>query len=58
MGGKWPGRLAVMCLEITGVFEDQEEELYRKWKELDEQQMVRLLCLNEDRLVYIIMINI
>ena len=47
-----------MCLEITGVFEDQEEELYRKWKELDEQQMVRLLCLNEDRLVYIIMINI
>ena len=52
MGGKWPGRLAVMCQEITGVFEDQEGELYTKWKELDEQQMVRFLCLNEDRLVY------
>ena len=58
MGGKWPGRLAVMCQEITGVFEDQEGELYTKWKELDEQQMVRFLCLNEDRWVYIIMINI
>ena len=52
MGGKWPGRLAVMCQEITGVFEDQEGELYMKWKELDQQQMVRFLCLNEDRLVY------
>ena len=51
MGGKWPGRLAVMCQEITGVFEDQEEELYTKWKELDQQQMVRFLCLNEDRSV-------
>ena len=40
--------------EITGVFEDQEGELYSRWKELDQQQLVRFLCLNEDRLVYTI----
>ena len=29
MGGKWPGRLASLCGQITGEFEDEEMELYR-----------------------------
>ena len=29
-GGKWPGRLASLCGEITGEFEDEEMELYRE----------------------------
>ena len=28
-GGKWPGRLASLCGQITGEFEDEEMELYR-----------------------------
>ena len=49
MGGKWPTRLAVMCLEITGEFEDQEMELYRTWKTEENNQLGEFLCRNSDR---------
>ncbi len=29
MGGKWPARLADLCLLLIGVFQDKEMELYR-----------------------------
>ena len=29
MGGKWPIRLEVTCLQIMGEFEDAELQLYR-----------------------------
>ena len=29
MGGKWPARLSISCLEIMAVFEDAELQLYR-----------------------------
>ena len=50
MGGKWPTRLAMMCLEITGVFEDDEMELYRAWKMEENRQITDFLCRNKDRL--------
>merc|ERR1712106_44356 len=50
MGGKWPTRLAVICLEITGEFEDQEMELYRTWKTEDNNQLGDFLCRNSERL--------
>lgn len=49
MGGKWPARLAVMCEQIAGEFEDSELELYSQWRELDQHQLVEYLCLNESR---------
>ena len=49
MGGKWPTRLAVICLEITGEFEDQEMELYRTWKTEENNQLGDFLCRNSDR---------
>jgi len=33
MGGKWPSRIVDMCLEVTGVYEDEEAEVYRVWRE-------------------------
>ena len=49
MGGKWPGRLANMCSEMIGVFEDHEMEFYDIWKENIEDGMVEFLCRNHDR---------
>ena len=51
MGGKWPARLAIICQEIAGVFEDSEMELYNQWREEAEDQLVKFLCLNEERSV-------
>ena len=51
MGGKWPTRLSVMCLEITGEFEDQEMELYRMWKTEENNQLGEFLCRNSERFV-------
>ena len=47
MGGKWPARLAIICQEIAGVFEDSEMELYNQWREEAQDQLVKFLCLNE-----------
>ena len=52
-GGKWPGRLASLCGEITGEFEDEEMELYRAWKQTlnEDTGMFEFLCRNEERWV-------
>ena len=49
MGGKWPGRLASMCSELVGEYEDRELELYREWRAREWRDMVELLCRNQDR---------
>ena len=49
MGGKWPGRLASMCSELVGEYEDREMELYREWRAREWRDMVELLCRNQDR---------
>ena len=49
MGGKWPARLAIICQEISGVFQDSEMELYNQWREQDQAQLVKFLCLDEER---------
>ena len=49
MGGKWPGRLASMCSELVGEYEDRELELYREWRVREWRDMVELLCRNQDR---------
>jgi len=46
MGGKWPARLATMCLETVGVFEDEVMELYTKWKLSEKKDLTDFLCLN------------
>ena len=50
MGGKWPSRLAEICLEITGEFEDQEMEIYRTWKTEENNLLGDFLCRNSNRL--------
>merc|ERR1712002_1030059 len=49
MGGKWPSRLAEICLEITGEFEDQEMEIYRTWKTEENNLLGDFLCRNSNR---------
>ena len=49
MGGKWPGRLANMCSEMVGVYEDREMELYKIWKEQTNNNLVDFLCWNVNR---------
>jgi len=58
MGGKWPGRLANMCSEMIGVFEDHEMEFYDIWKENIEDGMVEFLCRNHDRPEFGICLNV
>ena len=48
MGGKWPGRLANICAETVGVYEDHEMELYLRWKSLRDE-FVTHLCFNDAR---------
>ena len=48
MGGKWPGRLAGMCGEAMGEYEDNEMELYRIWKQ-EPDNLETFLCFNHER---------
>ena len=47
MGGKWPGRLSMMCSEIVGEFEDNEMELYMIWKNNSQELLEKILCRDE-----------
>ena len=47
MGGKWPGRLSMMCGEIVGEFEDNEMELYMIWKNNSQKLLEKILCRDE-----------
>jgi len=49
MGGKWPTRLTMVCMEISGVFEDQERDLYNTWKTDENRKLGGFLCRNKNR---------
>merc|ERR1712215_7887 len=49
MGGKWPTRLTMVCMEISGVFEDQERDLYNNWKSHENRKLAGFLCRNTNR---------
>ena len=51
MGGKWPARLASMCLQITGEFEDDEKALYHAWLFTNVETFGDFLCRNVGRFV-------
>ena len=57
MGGKWPGRLANMCAETVGVYEDREMELYHRWKVLRDE-FVSHLCFNDVRQEFTACLNV
>ena len=57
-GGKWPGRLASLCGEITGEFEDEEMELYREAYEENRKEGDTVSAIGRILMYYLYITNI